>query len=145
MVNKFNNLYKNAMEMCSEHPKLLPNWLVIKNENVPILYDMNVMLTKDEKYVCNELIIISKELDCYDVTQLIPIPSFEVDRNPGHLILPYKNDFIVKINDTYENSIIYKIYFESMKCMNIINTNPVKVNILNKSFKHWIKNTVCFC
>lgn len=103
---------------------------------------MELMLTKDEKHICNELIIISKELNRYGVIQLIPIPSFDVDKNPQYLILPYKKGFVIKINDTHENSIIYKVYFESMKCMNIINTNPVKVNFLNKNFKHWIANTV---
>lgn len=124
------------------HPKIIPNWLMIKNENYPISYDMEDMLTEDKQHICNELIIISKELDC-GVVQLIPIPSFDVDSYPQYLILPYKNNFIIQINDILEGTIIYKVYFQSMKCMNIINTNSIKVNYLNNSFKNWILKTVC--
>lgn len=137
-------MYNKAVKLCSIHPEPIPNWLVIENtNNYSVLYDMKVMLTKDEKHICNELIIISKDLDCLGSVQLIPIPSFDVDVNPQHLILPYKNDFMIEINDTRENMVIYNIYFQSMKCTNIINKNAVTVqNILNKNFKHWIVNQV---
>lgn len=137
-------MYNKAVKLCSIHPEPIPNWLVIENtNNYSVLYDMKVMLTKDEKHICNELIIISKDLDCLGSVQLIPIPSFDVDVNPQHLILPYKNDFMIEINDTRENMVIYKVYFQSMKCTNIINKNAVTVqNILNKNFKHWIVNQV---
>lgn len=103
---------------------------------------MEVMLSNGEEQICNKLIILSKELDNYGVVQLIPIPSFDDDINPQYLILPYKADFLININNTYENAIIYKIYFQSMKCMNIINDNLLKVNLLNTNFKHWIINKV---
>lgn len=142
MIQEYNDLYNKAINLCSVRPKLIPNWLVIKNESYPISYEMKVMLNKDEKHFCNELIIISKEIDCYGVVNLIPMPSFDVNINPQHLILPFKNDFIININDTHENTIIYKVYFESMKCMNINNKDPTKVNFLNRNYKHWIENTV---
>lgn len=142
MVQEYNNLYTTAINLYPVSPKLIPNWLVIKNESYPVSYDMELMLTEDENHICNELIIISKELDCYGVLRLIPIPSFDVDVNPQYLMLPYKDDFIIKINDTNENSIIYKVYFDSMKCMNIKNKDPIKVNFLNKHFKLWIENKV---
>lgn len=144
MMQDFNNLYNEAKNICPSHPKLIANWLAVKNENYPILYNMELMLAKDDKHICNELIIIAKDYDGYGVMHLIPIPSFDTVKNPQHLILPYKNDFMIKIKDTQENTIIYKTYFQSMKCMNIINNNSVKVNFLNKHFKNWIVNTVSF-
>lgn len=103
---------------------------------------MEVMLTNSEEHICNKLIILSKELDNYGAVQLIPIPSFDDDIKPQYLILPYKENFLIKINNTHENAIIYKVYFQSMKCMNIINDSLLKVNLLNTHFKHWIINKV---
>lgn len=144
MLQHFNDLYNKAVESSQIHPEPIPNWLVIKNTNYSVLYDMEVMLTKDETYICNELIIISKELDCFGFVHLIPIPSFDFDINPQHLILPYKNDFMIEINDTNAKMVIFKVYFQSMKCTNIINKDAIPVqHFLNKNFKHWIVNKVC--
>lgn len=123
-------------------PKIIPNWLVIKKEMYPISYDMEIMLTNDGDQICNDLIILSKELDSFGGIQLIPIPSFDDDINPQYLIIPYKEDFLIEINNTDENTIIYKVYFQSMKCMNIINDDFNKVNLLNTNFKFWIVNKV---
>jgi len=142
MIQEYNDLYKKAVNLNHVHPTFIPNWLVIIPKDFPILYEMELMLMKDEKHICNELIIISKKLDSNEEMQLIPIPSFDVNINPQYVILPYKKNFVLQINDTHENSIIYKLYYQSMKCMNIINNNSLKVNLLNKHFKEWINNTV---
>lgn len=99
------------------------------------------MMKKYEECVFEELIILSNELNYYGAIKLIPILSFDDNTNPQYLILPYKRDFIIQINDTNQNSIIYKVYFESIKCLNI-NKNAVQVNLFNKHFKQWIVSTV---
>lgn len=142
MIQEFIHLYKKVISLYSIHPKLIPNWLMIKNETYSIFSDTENMPTEDVPHICDELIIISKELD-YGVTQFIPIPSFDTNSKPQYIILPYKKNFIIKFNDTHEETIIYKVYFQSMKCMNIINTNSINVNYLNSNFKNWIVNTVC--
>lgn len=126
-------------------PKLISNWLVVKNKNYSVLYDLEAMMAKEDEHICNELITKSIEFYSYGVLKLIPIPSFDVKINPNYLILPYKKDFIIEINNSYQNSIIYKAYFQSMKCVNIINKRNVAVDVtksLNKNFAHWIVKTV---
>lgn len=121
---------------------------MIKNTNYSVLFDLEAMTTKNEEHACDEFITITKPLNSCGVAKLIPLPSFDNNINPHYLILPYKENFITKINDTNENTIIYRAYFQSMKCMNIINTNSLRVNLdknLNMHFKHWIANRVSQC
>jgi len=126
-------------------PKLISNWLVVKNKNYSVLYDLEAMMAEEDEHICNELITKSIEFYSYGVLKLIPIPSFDVKINPHYLILPYKRDFIIEVNNSYQNSIIYKAYFQSMKCVNIINKRNLAIDVnksLNKHFVHWIVKTV---
>lgn len=129
------------------YPKLIPSWLTIKNTNYSVVYDLNAMIAKDDGQInnCNELITTKRQLNLFGVFKIIPIPSFDDDINPQYLILPYMKDFIMNINDPNKNSILYKVYFQSMKCVNIINKNTVNINInlnLNKHYAKWIVKTV---
>lgn len=142
-------MYNRAITLCPDvRPTLIPNWLMIKNTNYSVLFDLEAMTTKNEEHACDEFITITTPLNSCSAAKLIPLPSFENNINPHYLILPYKKNFITKINDTNENTIIYRVYFQSMKCMNIINTNSLRVNLdksLNMHFKQWIENRVSQC